>query len=76
LPSMVKFAAMTDSPPSEEVLGVGRRDETAKAGSAALLRSGAARSWGGGADGGTTGPAVAGIAFSFQSAMGKYSTVR
>src|SRR5258705_11690730 len=59
LPSIVRFAAMTDSPPSDDVLGVGRRGETARAGSL-ILRSGKFRS-GGGADGGTTEPAVAGV---------------
>src|SRR6202023_4390212 len=68
LPSMVRFAAMTDSPPSDEVFGVGRRGETASAGSLAW-RSGEVRS-GGGADVGTAvGPAVAGVGFSFQSAI-------
>src|SRR5260221_14318714 len=67
LPSIVRFAAMTDSPPSDEVLGVGRRGETASAGSL-TWRSGGLRS-GGGADGKTTtGPAVAGGGFSFQNA--------
>src|ERR1700685_1596375 len=72
LPSMVRFAAMTDSPPSEEVLGVGRRGETASAGSLVLrsgeLRSGELRS-GAIGDGGTAEPAVAGVGFSFQSAI-------
>src|SRR3984893_4403099 len=68
LPSIVRFAAMTDSPPSDDVLGIGRRGETASAGSLEW-RSGGVRS-GGGADGGTTvGPAVAGVGFSFQSAI-------
>src|ERR1700721_1446996 len=74
LPSMVRFAAMTDSPPSDEVLGVGRRGETARAGSL-TWRSGGLRSGGGGADGGTAvGPAVAGGGFSFQSAMSQLSS--
>src|SRR5580658_2230921 len=72
LPSMDRFAAMTDSPPSDEVFGVGRRGETANAGSLAArsaeFRSGELRS-GGGAVGGTAWPAVAGVGFSFQSAM-------
>src|SRR5665213_3675113 len=59
LPSMVRLAAMTDSPPSDEVLGVGRRGDTANAASL-TLRSGGLRS-GGGADGRTTGPAEAGV---------------
>src|ERR1700693_4883176 len=67
LPSIVRFAAMTDSPPSDVVFGVGRRGETASAGSL-TWRSGGARS-GGGADGEATVPAVAGVGFSFQSAM-------
>src|ERR1700693_6286422 len=67
LPSIVRFAAMTDSPPSDDVLGVGRRGETASAGSL-TLRSGKFRS-GGGADGGAIEPAVAGGGFSFPSAM-------
>src|ERR1700686_139167 len=46
LPSIVRFAAMTDSPPSDDVLGVGRRGETASAGSV-NLRSGKFRSGGG-----------------------------
>src|SRR6202048_5374113 len=68
LPSIVRFAAMTDSPPSDEVFGVGRRGETASAGSLAW-RSGEVRS-GGGADVGTAvGPAVAGGGFSFQRGL-------
>ena len=69
---MFRLAAMTDSPPSDEVFGVGRRDETANAASfvarSGALRSGEFRS-GDGAVGGTTVPAVAGVGFSFQSAM-------
>src|SRR5580658_11326229 len=71
LPSMDRFAAMTDSPPSDEVFGVGRRGETANAGSFVArsgVRSGALRS-GDIADGGTAEPAVAGVGFSFQSAI-------
>src|SRR6202051_2072429 len=59
LPSMVRFAAMTDSPPSDEVLGVGRRGDTARAGSL-VLRLGKLRS-GSGADGGTAEPAAGDI---------------
>src|SRR5580704_1034448 len=61
LPSIVKFAAMTDSPPSDEVLGVGRRGDTARAGSL-VFRSGNLRS-GGAADGRATGPGEPGIGF-------------
>ena len=59
---------MTDSPPSEEVLGVGRRGDTAAAGSLLALRSGEVRS-GGGAGGGTVVPEGPGVGFSFQSAI-------
>ena len=58
---------MTDSPPYDEVLGVGRRGDTARAGSL-VLRSSKLRS-GSGADGVTAEPAEADIGFSFQSAM-------
>src|SRR3984957_17038407 len=73
LPSMVRLAAITDSPPSDEVLGMGRRGDTATAAGALGLRSGKLRSCrfrsGGGADGGAAVPAEAGVGFSFQSAM-------
>jgi hypothetical protein len=59
---------MTDSPPSDELFGVGRRGETATAAGSLVLRSGKFRS-GGGAGGGTTVPAGADVGFSFQSAM-------
>src|ERR1700719_1959915 len=67
LPSIDKFAAITDSPPSTAVLGVGRRGETANPGSLAT-RSGGLRS-GVIADAGTDGPAGVDVGFSFQRAI-------
>src|ERR1700742_1217322 len=66
LPSIDRFAAMTDSPPSTAVFGVGRRGDTANPGSLAT-RSGGLRSRG--ADGGTDAPVGPGVGFSFQSAI-------
>src|ERR1700733_9644395 len=76
LPSMVIFAEMTDSPPSEALFGVGRRAETARDGSLLVLRSGAARSTGAAAGVATGEPAVAGVGDSFQSAINDAPTVK
>src|SRR3979490_801533 len=64
LPSIVRFAAITDSPPSDGVLGGGRRGDTASAGSLEL--TGETRSGGGGGEGAVVGPEVPGVGFSFQ----------
>src|ERR1700721_1780941 len=81
LPSMVRFAAMTDSPPSPRGAGTGRRGAAAKAASLEIRSLGAGRSaMGAGAGGaapagtgvkGSLRPVGAGpgVGFSFQSAI-------